>query len=68
MDIEAKFLFEENILLEIVVQVMNCQPSGFKDSQTAAQRAGSIFKYAGMFEYAKEKTKKRKKKPIFQIY
>ena len=53
-NIEAKFLFEENLWAEIAVQVMNCQPSSLKDSKAAAQRAGSILKHAGIFEHAKK--------------
>ena len=52
-DIKVKFLFEENLWAEVAVQVMNCQPSGLKDSQAAAQRAGSILKHAGMFDHSK---------------
>ena len=58
MDIEAKFLFEENLWAEVEVQVINSQPLSFKDSQSAVQRAGSILKHAGMFEHTKRKSYK----------
>ena len=54
-DIEAKFLFEENLWAEIAFQVIKYQPSSFKDSQAATQRARSIFKNAELFEHAKKK-------------
>ena len=40
---------------------MNYQPLSLKDSQAAAQRAGSILKYAGIFEHTKKQNKKKKK-------
>ena len=55
-DIEAKFLFEENLWAAIAFQVMKYQPSSLRDSQAAAQRARSIFKNAELFEHAKKKS------------
>ena len=46
---------------------MNCQPSTPKNPQTEAERAGSIFKYAGIFEYAKKGIIKGKKNPFFNF-
>ena len=56
IDIEAKFLFEENLWAEVAIQVLNCQPSSLKDSQAGNQRAGSILKHAGIFKHAKRKS------------
>ena len=53
--IEAKFLFKENLWAKIVVQVINCYPSGLKNSKAAAQRAGIILKHAGKFKHTKRK-------------
>ena len=55
-DIKAKLLFKENLWPEIVFQVINHQPLNLKDSQTAAQRARSKLKHAGMFKHAKRKS------------
>ena len=54
IDMEAKFSFKENLWAGVAVQVMNCQPPSLKDSQAAAQNAGRILKYAGIFEHAKK--------------
>ena len=51
---EAKLLFKENLWAEIAVKIMNRKPLSIKDSQDKSKRAGRIFKYAGMFENAKE--------------
>ena len=48
-DIEAKFLFEENLWAEVAVHVMNCQPLSLKDFQTESQSSRSIFKHSGIF-------------------
>ena len=60
IDIEAKFLFKENLWAEVAVLVINCQQSSLKYSQAATQRDGSILKHAGMFEHAKVGNKKKK--------
>ena len=55
-DIEAKFLFKENLWAKVEVQVMNCQSSNLKDSKASDQRVGRILKHDGMFENAKRKS------------
>ena len=59
-------MLKENLLAEIAVEAMNYQPSSLRDSQAAAQRAGSILKYAGIFEYIKKGNKQRRK-PLFNF-
>ena len=54
-DIEAKFLFKENLWAKKAVQVMNCQITTLKDSQVSVKRTGSILKHAGVFNPAKKK-------------
>ena len=60
IDIKAKTFFKRDFWAKVAVQVMNHQPSSLKDSQAAAQKAGGILKYAGMFEYAKKREQKKK--------
>ena len=54
-------MFDENLWAEVAIQIMISQSSSLKDYQAIAQRAGSILKHAGIFEYAKKREQNRKK-------